>query len=64
MLVNLQDSKEFSSQILNRDVWSNYNVKELVQRKFVFIQVLILVSVVMIGTNTAVGGNVNTWLHW
>lgn len=64
MLVNLQDSKEFSSQILNRDVWSNYNVKELVQRKFVFIQVLILVSVVMIGTNTAVGGNVNAWLHW
>lgn len=45
LLVNLQDSREFASQILNRDVWSNYNVKELVQRNFVFMQVCIMLGV-------------------
>ena len=39
LLVNLQDSKEFASQILNRDVWSNYHVKDLIKRYFLFMQV-------------------------
>ena len=39
LLVNLQDSREFSCQILNRDLWSSPAVRELVQSHFVFIQV-------------------------
>ena len=46
LLVNLQDSKEFSSQILNRDVWSNHNVKELIKLNFIFLQVLDLTSAI------------------
>ena len=42
LLVNLQDSKEFPSQVLNRDVWSNHNVKDIVRQHFVFWQVSIL----------------------
>lgn len=38
LLVNLQDSLEFASQILNRDVWSNETVKALVQANFFFTQ--------------------------
>lgn len=44
LLVNLQDSKEFASQILNRDVWSDYNVKELIKRNFIFMQVIIVLE--------------------
>lgn len=39
LMVNLQDSQEFSCQVLNRDVWSNPAVKSLVSRHFVFWQV-------------------------
>lgn len=39
LLVNLQDSREFASQILNRDVWSDFHVKELIKTHFVFMQV-------------------------
>lgn len=41
LLVNLQDSKEFGSQILNRDVWSDYRVRELINQRFIFMQVFI-----------------------
>ncbi|KAF8387426.1 hypothetical protein PRIPAC_76568 [Pristionchus pacificus] len=39
VLVNVQDMKEFASQTLNRDVWSNGGVKELVRSNFLFWQV-------------------------
>ncbi|GMT33375.1 hypothetical protein PFISCL1PPCAC_24672, partial [Pristionchus fissidentatus] len=39
ILVNVQDMKEFASQTLNRDVWSNGGVKELVKSNFLFWQV-------------------------
>ncbi|KAF8797295.1 UBX domain-containing protein 7-like [Argiope bruennichi] len=39
LMVNLQDSQEFSCQVLNRDVWSNHDVKKLVSQHFVFWQV-------------------------
>ncbi|GMT08632.1 hypothetical protein PENTCL1PPCAC_30806, partial [Pristionchus entomophagus] len=39
VLVNVQDMKEFASQTLNRDVWSNGGVKELVKSNFLFWQV-------------------------
>ena len=39
LLVNVQDSKEFACQVLNRDVWSNHNVKDIVKEHFVFWQV-------------------------
>ena len=39
LLVNVQDSSEFASQVLNRDVWSNHNVKEVIRQYFIFWQV-------------------------
>lgn len=40
LLVNVQDPTEFASQTLNRDIWSNSGVKELVRTNFVFWQVM------------------------
>ncbi|KAK0403918.1 hypothetical protein QR680_017194 [Steinernema hermaphroditum] len=39
LMVNIQDPSEFASQVLNRDVWSNSAVKELVKGNFLFWQV-------------------------
>ncbi|EDV25648.1 uncharacterized protein TRIADDRAFT_55957 [Trichoplax adhaerens] len=39
LLVNLQDMKEFSCQVLNRDVWSNDIVRDIIKESFVFWQV-------------------------
>ena len=44
-MVNLQDSKEFASQVLNRDIWSNHNIKDLVREHFLFLQVGVASSV-------------------
>ena len=38
LLVNIQDSKVFASQVLNRDVWSNETVKSIIRSSFVFWQ--------------------------
>ncbi|CAO3647741.1 unnamed protein product [Cunninghamella blakesleeana] len=38
LLVNLQDTTEFSCQILNRDLWSDNFVKDIVRESFVFVQ--------------------------
>ena len=39
LLVNVQDAREFSSHILNRDVWHNARVKTVVQSSFLLWQV-------------------------
>ncbi|CAD7093922.1 unnamed protein product [Hermetia illucens] len=39
LIVNLQDNSEFKSQIINRDIWSDPILKELVQKHFVLWQV-------------------------
>ncbi len=39
MMVNIQDVQEFACQTLNRDVWANAAVKELVKSYFVLWQV-------------------------
>jgi len=39
LLVNIQNVQEFSCQILNRDLWSNQNVRSLVNEHFIFWQV-------------------------
>lgn len=39
MLVNIQDQTEFSCQVLNRDLWSDKIVKEIIRESFVFLQV-------------------------
>lgn len=41
LIVNLQDHTEFLSQCLNRDVWSNENLKNIIRNYFVFWQVSI-----------------------
>ncbi|CAK9435547.1 uncharacterized protein LODBEIA_P02740 [Lodderomyces beijingensis] len=38
ILVNIQDSSEFQSQVLNRDFWSNSRVKQIVRENFIFLQ--------------------------
>jgi len=38
LLVNIQEPSEFSCQILNRDLWKNKDVKDLIRQHFVFIQ--------------------------
>ncbi|XP_076619343.1 UBX domain-containing protein 7 [Colletes latitarsis] len=40
LLVNIQNSQEFACQILNRDVWSNQQIQEIVKDHFVLWQVL------------------------
>lgn len=45
-MVNVQDSREFSCQVLNRDVWSNQAVKTIVSEHFIFWQVMQSVCVV------------------
>ncbi|XP_033215407.1 UBX domain-containing protein 7 [Belonocnema kinseyi] len=40
LLVNVQNSQEFACQILNRDVWSNEQVREMIKDHFVLWQVL------------------------
>ena len=39
LLVNVQNTQEFQCQVLNRDVWSNKKVQDIVLRNFVFKQV-------------------------
>uniref|UniRef100_H2YPX6 UBX domain-containing protein n=1 Tax=Ciona savignyi TaxID=51511 RepID=H2YPX6_CIOSA len=39
LLVNIQNAKEFSCQVLNRDVWSVPTVKSLLKENFIFWQV-------------------------
>ena len=38
LLVNVQDSREFACQMLNRDVWSSEAVKTILREHFVFWQ--------------------------
>lgn len=39
LVVNLQDQKEFKSQVLNRDIWSDMELKRVVLKHFVLWQV-------------------------
>ncbi|CAO3589892.1 unnamed protein product [Absidia cylindrospora] len=38
LLVNVQDPTEFACQVLNRDLWSDSFVKDIVRESFVFLQ--------------------------
>ncbi|OZJ06108.1 hypothetical protein BZG36_00982 [Bifiguratus adelaidae] len=38
LMVNIQDPSQFPCQVLNRDVWNDNQVKELVREHFVFLQ--------------------------
>ncbi|XP_019850661.1 PREDICTED: UBX domain-containing protein 7-like [Amphimedon queenslandica] len=39
LLVNLQDSREFKCQVLNRDIWRNASIRKLLKEHFIFIQI-------------------------
>ena len=39
LLINVQNVREFACQILNRDVWSNQTVKDIIKEHFIFWQV-------------------------
>lgn len=38
ILVNIQNSTEFQSHVLNRDIWANSSIKTLVKNHFIFLQ--------------------------
>lgn len=38
LIVNIQAADEFSSHVLNRDIWSNSTIKELIRSAFIFWQ--------------------------
>ncbi|KAF7552390.1 hypothetical protein G7Z17_g4338 [Cylindrodendrum hubeiense] len=38
IIVNLQDMNDFNCQALNRDVWKDKNIRELVSENFIFLQ--------------------------
>lgn len=40
LLVNIQETSEFASQMLNRDTWKNSKVQDLIRNAFVFWQVI------------------------
>lgn len=42
LMINLQDNKEFLCQVLNRDIWSNKELKSIIKKYFIFYQVNIL----------------------
>lgn len=39
LLINVQDQSEFACQVLNRDLWSDSIVKEILKESFIFLQV-------------------------
>lgn len=39
LVVNLQDQKEFKSQVLNRDIWSDLELKKVIKKHFILWQV-------------------------
>lgn len=39
LVVNLQDQKEFKSQVINRDIWADLELKRIVKKHFVLWQV-------------------------
>lgn len=41
LIVNVQDNSDFNCQVLNRDIWSNERLREIMKRFFVFWQVAI-----------------------
>lgn len=38
ILINMQDNSNFQCQVLNRDFWSSYQIKEIVRDNFIFLQ--------------------------
>ncbi|RGB41020.1 hypothetical protein C1646_810989 [Rhizophagus diaphanus] len=38
VMVDIQNIKEFACQVLNRDLWNNYAVKEVIRADFLFLQ--------------------------
>lgn len=41
LMVNLQDNTEFACQVLNRDIWSNKELKSIIKKYFIFYQTFV-----------------------
>lgn len=39
LMINVQNPTEFACQVMNRDLWSDSFVKDIVKESFVFLQV-------------------------
>jgi thioredoxin-related protein len=44
LLINLQNMSEFVCQTLNRDLWSDRSVKDVIKEQFIFLQVTFILS--------------------
>jgi hypothetical protein len=40
-MINVQDPTEFACQVMNRDLWSDSFVKDIIRESFIFLQVKI-----------------------
>lgn len=40
LMINVQNPTEFSCQVMNRDLWSDGIVKDIVKESFIFLQVM------------------------
>lgn len=38
-MINVQDATEFACQVMNRDLWSDSFVKDIIRESFIFLQV-------------------------
>lgn len=51
LLVNVQNPQEFACQMLNRDVWSDKQIKEIIKDHFVLWQVCIFIYFLIISSS-------------
>jgi hypothetical protein len=38
-MLNVQNQQDFACQVLNRDVWKDETIKEIIRANFIFVQV-------------------------
>jgi thioredoxin-related protein len=39
LMINIQNQTEFACQVMNRDLWSDSFVKDIIRESFIFLQV-------------------------
>jgi thioredoxin-related protein len=48
LMINIQNQTEFACQVMNRDLWSDSFVKDIIKESFIFLQVWKSVFVVVL----------------
>lgn len=52
LMINVQNPTEFACQVMNRDLWSDSFVKDIVKESFIFLQVFKYKSIKYLGYET------------